>query len=370
MGEAPNSQQSRGADATTAFSESVSVTLPVLQNAMGQMHQTMQQQFGAMMDMMMQNMQQHSLVMSRLARLEKERDSQRGVPSAEFAGLEQLVQRLQQVSLTEASGVIAGAGSMDATESAVPGKSSKPAMVAVGHSADVQLAKSRPASTKLVQSTDMHTQADKPQEGQLSVSQKGNVIQPSGPSASGEAAASSSGMGEVMVDGVHYAWQLLPEGLRLERVSDGNKRAESPADVLRGRAMSPFHATSVHHELMTPNIRRFHTASPPRSRSGPKTRPPGNSPLKRAEPGLQSQAGKAASQVNLSSPAANAKAASSLTPLYDVSPGRTVIRPPPEVSGGQAMNSWGWSSVGPTFAGPFGSPPKVPSEFRISGPQD
>ena len=70
--------------------------------------------------------------------------------------------------------------------------------------------------------------------------------------------------------------------------------------------------------------------------------------------------------MNLSSPAANAKAASSLTPLYDVSPGGTVIRPPPEPPGGQAMNSWGWSSVGPAFGGPFGSPP---SEFRIPGAQ-
>ena len=91
------------------------------------------------------------------------------------------------------------------------------------------------------------------------------------------------GQGVTMVEGVPYAWRMTPEGLKLQRLeppkgssSDGRGRpseAVQSQSVLGTRALSPFVATSAEIERVTPNIRRFHSTSPPRSRSSPKTRP-------------------------------------------------------------------------------------------------
>ena len=107
--------------------------------------------------------------------------------------------------------------------------------------------------------------------------------------------------GKTVVDGVEYAWRITPSGLQLDRLSHavgassqerpdardeglGNRGRErerererqtvgsSLAAVLGPRALSPFTATSAEIEQVTPNIRRFHSTSPPRSRSSPKTR--------------------------------------------------------------------------------------------------
>ena len=107
--------------------------------------------------------------------------------------------------------------------------------------------------------------------------------------------------GKTVVDGVEYAWRITPSGLQLDRLSHavgassqerpdardeglGNRGREreregerqsvgsSLAAVLGPRALSPFTATAAEIEQVTPNIRRFHSTSPPRSRSPPKTR--------------------------------------------------------------------------------------------------
>ena len=142
-----------------------------------------------------------------------------------------------------------------------------------------------------------------------------------------------------------YAWRITPSSLQLDRLSHavgassqerpdardeghGNRGREqtvvgsSLAAVLGPRALSPFTATSAEIEQVTPNIRRFHSTSPPRSRSSPKTRA---SSLKRpsASPGTgaakETQVKPQGSQVVIQRPRI----------VYPTTPGGTVILPPP-----------------------------------------
>ena len=149
------------------------------------------------------------------------------------------------------------------------------------------------------------------------------------PSRAGEGA---SGQGVTMVEGVPYAWRMTPEGLKLQRLEppqgsgrDGRGRtseAMPPRNTSGTRALSPFVATSAEIERMTPNIRRFHSTSPPRSRSSPKPRP---GVLKKSPE---------SSAVSIQQTPSESRKIVPLKPkiVYPCTPGGTEIKPPPHPS--------------------------------------
>ena len=172
----------------------------------------------------------------------------------------------------------------------------------------------------------------------------------------------------VSVEGVPYAWQMTPEGLKLQRLEDPRgysadsrgraSEAAHPQSALGTCALSPFVATSAEVERMTPNIRRFHSTSPPRSRSSPKQRP----------------------GVLKKSPESTAISPQQTPPMkpkivYPCTPGGTEIKPPPHPSlaAGGPKPSGQVAAEGPEdwFAsGMLGSsvppPPPIPTHLSAS----
>ena len=140
---------------------------------------------------------------------------------------------------------------------------------------------------------------------------------------------SDAGQGVTLVEGVPYAWRMTPEGLKLQRLEpqrgsgpEGRGRsvetvqAQNPVST---RALSPFVATSAEVERMTPNIRRFHSTSPPRSRSSPKPRP---GVLKKSPD---------STNFSIQQTPSESRRVVPVRPkiVYPCTPGGTEIRPPP-----------------------------------------
>ena len=128
--------------------------------------------------------------------------------------------------------------------------------------------------------------------------------------------------------------------------------------MLDQRSLSPFQATSAHHEVVTPNIRRVHTTSPPRSRSTPKQR---NTPAARVETNAERDQG----CKGIATPGNN-QAVGRLP--YPISPGGTVIRPPPPPQH-QAQDHWtgSWETLGPKAWGAYPPRPPIPAALRTTG---
>ena len=178
-----------------------------------------------------------------------------------------------------------------------------------------------------------------------------------------------------MVEGVPYAWRMTPEGLKLQRLEapegsglDSRGRtseAGQSQNVLSARALSPFVATSVEVERRTPNIRRFHSTSPPRSRSSPKTRP---GVLKKSPE---------SSAVSLQQSPGEARRIVPVKPkiVYPCTPEKTEIKPPPYPSaateGTKALSQSAAQGSGDWFpSGMLGlgvpPPPPIPAHMSAS----
>ena len=178
-----------------------------------------------------------------------------------------------------------------------------------------------------------------------------------------------TGQGVTMVEGVPYAWRVTPEGLKLQRLDP----PQGSSCAVRGRtseAVPPqttsgtrtLSTTSAEIKRMTPNIRRFHSTSPPRSRSSPKPRP---SVLKKSPE---------SSAVSIQQTPSDSRKIVPLKPkiVYPCTPGGTEIKPPPrpdsatveaKVMGQQAaQSSGGWFSSR-MLGSEVPTPPPLPPPF-------
>ena len=286
------------------------------------LQQTLQNHVAPALDRMMMS---QAAVMSRLDRLESERDSQTPLS----AQGEQVLAMLQ--SLEVGSKPSAGGAQVDA---ALKQPTSVPADVSPGSAAGVQDSR-------------LHHARDLASKGSGSAHVE---------------APTHRSKGVTVVEGISYDWRITPDGLKLTRVQERDRGRESGSctvsQVLDQRSVSPFQATSVHHEVVTPNIRRVHTTSPPRSRSTPKQR---NAPVARVEVNPERERG----GKGVSTPG-NDQAVGRL--LYPISPGGTVIRPPPPPQH-QVPDQWtgSWETLGPKAWGAYPPPPPIPAALRTTG---
>ena len=328
------------------------------------MRQFFQQQVSPMLEQVLLGQE---VVMSRLDKLEQDQQIVAGQQRESGS----LMDRLQKLSL----GHLAPGSEMNAGATAAPFASSSLDVVMADRLAVSEQHSSAVASVGVQQSDSQGFSAGvekDPKDPNRARSFSGHQESKVTPSGAREGV---SEQGVVTVEGVPYAWRMTPEGLKLQRlevprgpVSDSRGRTSEAVHVQSAsgaRALSPFVATSAEIEKMTPNIRRFHSTSPPRSRSSPKPRP---GVLKKSpeSPGA-----------SLQQTPSESRRVVPVKPriVYPCTPGGTEIRPPPHpclatedtkvVTQLSVQGSGDWLSSGLLGSG-VPPPPPIPSHMSAS----
>ena len=327
-----------GRDAPSPDSQEASVALNY--SLATTMQQFFQQQVSPMLEQVLLGQE---IVMSRLDKLEQEQQA----VSGHQRGGDGLMGQLQRLSLgrpAQSSGTEVGVTTSPPASSSLDVVMAEGLAVLEQHTSVIAGVDVQPSASEGFPASAEKELKDPNPKGSAFSHQESKT----NPSRVGDG---EPGRGVTMVEGVPYAWQMTPEGLKLQRLEapkgsalDTRGRAPEVAqqkNVLGSRALSPFVATSAEVERMTPNIRRFHTTTPPRSRSSPKTRP---GVLKKSP-----ESSVASLQPSPSEPRRPVPVKPKI--VYPCTPGGTEIKPPPHPS---------------TAA----EEPKVPSQLAVQGSGD